>query len=158
MQWIEKDIETRQVSKADVERSKLLEEVKRGSLPTIQKEADAGMRPFETMKFQPVKSPGIYEAEFGVKGKDLIFHFWPHDYHLIDSQSKPTPKFGPDFLAKLTRIMHETFDGRRVDIKDDKDMGALFVRATGWGESQFHRELAIKACEAMHSAMGGLQG
>jgi hypothetical protein len=34
-------------------------------------------------------------------------------------------------------------------------MGSWFVRAKDWGENQFSRELAIKACEKVHKNMGG---
>jgi len=155
MAWLEKDVETNQVSEADAERSRLLNEVKKGSLPTIKREAGEGMKPFEQIAFQPVKSPGIYEAEFGVKGPDLLFHFWPHGYHLADAQGKSTPNFTQDFMPKLKKVMHETFEHNRVELKEDRDMGAIFVRASGWGDKQFHRELAVKACEAVHREMGG---
>jgi hypothetical protein len=158
MDWLEKDQETNRISKADAERSQLLNEVKKGSLPTIQKEADNGAPPFKEMKFQPVKSPGIYEAEFGVKGKDLLFHFWPWGYHAADANGQATPKFSADFLPKLKKIMGETFDAKRIEVKDDADVGALFVKASSWADNEFHRELAVKACEALHKAMGGKPG
>ena len=42
-----------------------------------------------------------------------------------------------------------------VDIEHDPDVGAWFVKAKGWGENQFSRELSIKACEQLHKALGG---
>lgn len=158
MGWLEKNTETNQVSEADASRSKLLSEVKKGSLPTIRKEAGEGYKPFEQVAFQPVKSPGIYEAEFGVKGPDLLFHFWPYGYHLADAQGKAVPRFPKDFLPKLKKVMGETFETSRVEISEDQDVGAIFVKAKGWGEKQFHRELSVRVCEAIHKAMGGVEG
>lgn len=157
MSWLEKNTETNQVSEADAERAQLLNEVKKGTLPTIRKEEKEGFKPFEQLAFQPVKSPGIYEAEFGVKGEDLIFHFWPYGYHVADVQGKSTPRFPKGFLPKLSKVMKDTFM-QRVEISEDLDVGAIFVKANGWGEKQFHRELAIKACEAIHKAMDGAVG
>lgn len=155
MAWLEKDQTTDQIAEADAERAKLLNEVKKGSLPTIRKESELGAPPFKELELQPVKSPGIYEAEFGVKDANVIFHFWPWGYHAADVAGRATPKFSKDFLPKLTRIMGETFDPKRVEIKEDPDVGAIFVKALSWGESQFHRELSVKACEALHKALGG---
>lgn len=159
MQWLEKNQETEEISPADMAREKVLNLEKETSLPAIRKEAEAGTLALpEPIKFQPVKSPGIYEAEFGVKGKDVIFHFWPFGYHIADASGKVPPRFPKDFLPKLTKIMNETFNVARVEIKDDRDMGALFVKALAWADSQFYRELCVKACQALHDAMGGEPG
>lgn len=158
MEWLEKNSETEKITAASEARAKILNEEKKASLPVANREAESGMKPFREIKFQPVKSPGIYEAEFGVKGDDLIFHFWPFGYHIADAQNKATPRFAPGFLDKLTKVMHLTFNAKQVEIQDDKDMGALFVCAHSWGANQFHRELAVKACELLHVSMGGEKG
>jgi hypothetical protein len=158
MSWLEKNVETNAVGKTDAARSKILDEAREENLPTIQKEANAGTKPFIPVQLQPVKSPGIYEAEFGVKGQDVIFHFWPSGYHAAEHRGVAPPRFAAGFEATLKKVMGEVFDEKRVTIENDLDVGALFVRATGWGEAQFHRDLCIKACEKFHAAMGGEPG
>lgn len=158
MSWLEKNNETHSVSQADAARAKVLDETRDENLPIVQKETDAGVKPFEQVQLQPVKSPGIYEAEFGVRKGDVIFHFWPSGYHVAERRGVAAPKFKPMFEAVLTKVMGEVFDSNRVTVENDIDMGALFVRAKGWGEAQFHRDLCIKACEQLHAAMGGEPG
>lgn len=158
MSWLEKNIETNAVSQTDAARTKVLDEARAETLPTVLKEADSGQKPFKPIELQPVKSPGIYDAEFGVKGTDVIFHFWPSGYHAAERRGAASPQFKPGFEATLKKVMGDVFDARRVVIESDPDVGALFVRAHGWGEAQFHRDLCIKACEQLHAAMGGEPG
>jgi len=158
MSWLEKEIETNKVGRTDAARTKVLDEERDAGLPTITKESDSGQKPFAQMQLQPVKSPGIYEAEFGVKNEDVIFHFWPSGYHVADRRGVAAPKFKPGFEAVLTKVMGDVFDPKRVVVENDIDVGALFVRAKGWGEAQFYRDLCIQACEKLHAAMGGEPG
>ena len=158
MSWLEKNYETNEVAQPTAARALVLDEAREQGLPTIKKEADAGVKPFAQVQLQPVKSPGIYEAEFGVKDSDVIFHFWPSGYHVAERRGVAGPKFKPGFENALKKVMGEVFDAKRVTIDNDIDMGALFVRAKGWGEAQFHRDLCIKACEQLHAAMGGEPG
>lgn len=158
MNWLEKEVETNKVAEADAARTKVLDEERGTSLPVIVKEADAGVRPFAQVELQPVKSPGIYEGEFGVKGSDLIFHFWPSGYHAAERRGAATPKFDPHFEAKLKEAFDGIFEGRRMVYDRDLDMGAWFVKAIGWAENQFHRDLCIKACEKLHALLGGQPG
>ena len=155
MNWTEKDVQTDRVEVADTARSKLLDMVRKEALPTIQREASNGAPEFNPLEFQPVRSPGIYDGEFGSKGDDLIFHFWPYGYNQAASAKQRTPNFKPGFQKMLKFVMGETFGDKRVEIQEDKDVGALFVKALNWGQHQFRRELAIKACEALHGRMGG---
>jgi hypothetical protein len=158
MPWIEKNSETNEVASPNDIRSKTLDHAREEGLPVITKEVEAGTKPFDPIQFQPVKSPGIYDAEFGVKGADVIFHFWPSGYHVAQRRGVVTPRFKQGFELALRRTMGDVFDTNRVFIDEDKDMGALFVKASGWGEAQFHRDLCIKACEKLHAAMGGEPG
>lgn len=158
MNWIEKEAETNKITTADAARTKVLEDEKQASLPFIVKESNEGVRPFSQIELQPVKSPGIYEGEFGVKGNDIIFHFWPSGYHAAERRGVASPKFPPEFEAKLKQAMDGEFEARRVVVEQDRDMGSYFVRAVGWAESQFHRDLCIKACEKLHSLLGGQPG
>jgi hypothetical protein len=155
MDWFEMQEGSNNAANADKNRALVLDSVKEQVRGKIKEEKKAGSKQFKQVRFQPVRSPGIYEAEFGAKGKDLIFHFWPHGYHSADAQSLATPRFSKEFLPRLKTIMSETFGHNRVEIKQDPDVGAIFVKANNWGESQFCRELAIKACEAVHQANGG---
>lgn len=158
MSWLEKNTETNEVAAPTAVRAQVLDEAREQGLPTITKEAEAGVKPFAQVEFQPVKSPGIYEAEFGVKGGDVIFHFWPSGYHVAERRGVAGPRFKPNFEAELKKVMGSVFDSNRVLIDHDPDVGAIFVRAKGWGEAQFHRDLCIKACEQLHAAMGGEPG
>lgn len=155
MHWIEKEQDSRHITAADTERSALLDKVKKESLPTVKKEAENGAPQFQPLELQHLRSPGIYEGEFGPKNEDLIFHFFPHGYTQAAHEGKRPPNFKPGFKEKLQVVMGETFGHQRVEIKEDKDVCAFFVKAKNWGQHQFMKELAIKACEALHKAMGG---
>ena len=155
MSWLEKEVETNKVSRTDEARTKVLDAERDAGLPTMLKESDNGVKPLAQVQLQPVKSPGIYEAEFGVKNADVIFHFWPSGYHAAERRGVAAPKFKQGFEAALRKVMGEVFDPARVVVEHDIDVGALFVRAKQWGEAQFHRDLCIKACEKLHAEMGG---
>jgi hypothetical protein len=142
----------------DAQKANEYDQAKAEGLPVVTKEAEGGIKPLDPVKFQPVRSPGIFEAEFGVKGKDLIFHFWPDGYHKADRNSLAPPAFKKDFLQRLTKTMVDTFTKERVLIEEDRDMGAFFVKAHGWGENDSYREISIKVCEIFHKAMGGTEG
>lgn len=157
MSWVAQDSSRMPVA-VDAQKKNEYDKAKAESLPAITKEAEGGVRPVEPVKFQPVRSPGIYEAEFGVKEKDIIFHFWPDGYHNADRDGRAIPAFKKDFLKNLTLSMHEIFHPNRITIEEDKDMGAFFVKAHGWGENDNYREISIKACEAFHHRMGGESG
>jgi hypothetical protein len=129
------------------------------SLPIFQKEADQhAAHALQPVDFQPVRSPGIYEAEFGVKYDDLIFHFWPWHYHQETNAGRTAPRFKKGFEEAVAAVMSKEFGANRFEIKLDEDVGAIFVKCFGFGVTQFHREMAIKACENIHLAMGGVQG
>ena len=107
----------------DAAKEKLFNEVRK-DLPLIQKEASAGVKSFEPLKFQPVVSSGRFEAEFAAKGGDIIFHIWPHGYHEAERQGKYLPKFPKDFSDLLVKTMGSSFDPMRVEIHEDRDIGA----------------------------------
>ena len=152
MTWTEQLSTDSSIATVSLERAKLFDMAKDSSLPVIQREGD---KPFDVIKFQPVRSPGIYEAEFGVRGEDLIFHFWPYGYRLAESSGKAVPHFKKPFTTVLDVEMKKSFGTNRVELVEDKDMGSWFVKAKGWGVNQFYRELAIKVCENIHKNMGG---
>jgi hypothetical protein len=156
MNWV--TAEGGNVGVATSDQVKEYEDEKATSLPVIEKESENGAKPFKPIEFQPVESPGIYEAEFGVKGEDVIFHFWPHGYRKAAALGKTTPHFLKDFRQHVATVMLEDFGNTRVEFQDDKDVGAFFVKANGWGKNEFHRELCIKACEKIHAALGGKPG
>lgn len=153
--WVEMDQATRQVISKDPSRSKEFEGEKANSLPVIEKESGKGAALFDPIKFQPVVGTGIYEAEFGVKNGDVIFHFWPHGYHAADAAGRATPSFKNGFKDALKSVAEKEFGKNRIELKDDRDVGALFLRAIGWAESQFHRQLSVKVCETLYKSLGG---
>src|SRR3954463_8140201 len=109
MGWTQKNQEG-SASVVPPELEKEYDQVKKDSLPKVQKEANDGVRPFKTVDFQPVKSPNIYEAEFGVKEEDVIFHFWPWNYHMLERQGHRTPEFPKGFQIKLLEALEDSFE------------------------------------------------
>lgn len=154
MSWIERDIKTNKDAVANSERAQVLDKERATSLPTIVKEASE-IRPFEPVRPQPVISPGIFEGEFLIKKNDIVFHFWPYGYHEADRKSLAAPKFHKKFPAVLASVMRDTFGESRVSLSEDADVGAWFVRAMGWGDNVFARELCVKACGRLHKDLGG---
>lgn len=153
MPWTEKDPKSSNgVHSPDNERAQLLSKTKEEFLPIAEKEASAGDKGVAPISFQPVKSPGTYEAEFAVKGEDVIFHFWPWGYHEAERRGETLPRFKRGFQNFLIKAMSEAFDPKRLVVEDDKDMGAIFVKATGFGTNQFYRNLCIDACERLHKS------
>lgn len=151
MPWTEKEAQSLNGSQnTSSERTQVLNETREKFLPIAQKEAAAGAKPIQPIDFQPVKSPGNYEAEFAVKGDDVIFHFWPWGYHDAERRGTALPRFQKDFIDKLNMSMAKTFGSHRLQISEDQDMGAFFVKAVGFGTNQFHRKLCIEACENLH--------
>lgn len=153
MPWTEKDPKSSNGTHSPSdERAQLLSKTKEEFLPIAVKEASAGDKGIDQVDFQPVKSPGTYEAEFAVKGDDVIFHFWPWGYHDAERRGETTPRFKRGFQDSLMKAMSQAFDPKRVEISEDKDMGAIFVKASGFGSNQFFRKLSIEACELLHKS------
>lgn len=146
MPWTEKNSDGSSGAKTSAEYDLLKENL----LPVAAKEAsqDKNVKPLE---FQPVKSPGNYEAEFTRKDDDVIFHFWPWGFHEAQDKGTTLPRFRQGFETFLVQSMSEVFNARTIQIEHDLDMGALFLRCRGAGLNQFFRENAIKACESLHA-------
>lgn len=153
MPWTEKDAQSANgVHGAEGDRVNILNQTREEYLPLAEKEAASGAKAVEPIKFQPVMSPGNYEAEFAVKGEDVIFHFWPHGYHDAEKNGTVLPRFKRGFQNFLVSAMAKAFDPRRLQIEEDKDMGAIFVKAIGFAHNEFYRKLAIEACELLHKS------
>jgi hypothetical protein len=156
MSWTEKDMQTQEVSTATVERAKVLQDAVSGKHAQVLKgEVSNGTRPYKPISLQPVRAPGIYEGEFGVKEEDLIFHFWPWNYHQMDSEGRPTPRFHQQFIPTLNKVMGDVFGANRIEVSEDRDLGAVFAKARNWASNQFHRELCVKVCQELYTRMGG---
>lgn len=168
MNWLEKDSSSQAVGAVSASRSKTLDKVRDESLPVVAKQVSRGELPLDPVRLQPVKSPGIYEGEFGQKDfleelgggktqlrKDIVFHFWPYGYGEALRANLAKPKLVDDFPHKLRAIMGREFGEARVEVSYDKDMGSWFVRAIGWGSNQFWFDNSVKACETLHKALGG---
>jgi hypothetical protein len=155
MHWIEHDNTTNKLSAADQERAALLDKVKKEALPTVKREEESGAPEFDPVEFTKIKGPGIFEAEFGRKNNDLIFHFWPAGYEKAVREERARPPFRLKFKETLQQVMEAAFEKRRVVVSEDQDVGAIFVRCSGWGSHQYLRENSIKACEKFFTAMGG---
>ena len=158
MSWMAQDVTTRLPSAVDQAKTDDYEKAKADGLPVIEKEAEGGVKPIEPLRFQPVRSPKIYEAEFAVKGKDLIFHFWPDGYHDAERDGRAKPALKPHFIHNLLETMADVFGSGRIKLEEDRDVGAIFVQVFGWGENDSYRQIAIEACEKFHKAMGGSEG
>lgn len=152
MSWSEQNQETRTVRQ--VER-KEYDEAAREYAPLIEREERQGAKGFGLIHLQPVRSVGLFEGEFASKGPDLIFHFWPYRYAEALRGEKKLPTFPVGFEAALRTAMAQVFGVHRLEVSEDKDMGAWFVRASGFGEHDFARKLAVDACTALHTGLGG---
>jgi hypothetical protein len=155
--WQEQETNSRKPIPVTAEKAADLDKAKEEGLPTVIKQAAKGELPVQPVQLQPVRSPGIYEGEFGVKDDDLIFHFWPYGYHDADRKGLATPRFKKDFESTLKAVAARELRNRAV-VEHDQDVGAYFVRGTGWGTSQFHHDIAVKFCQALHTALGGTEG
>lgn len=160
MAWTEREVATGKEVDVTAAKAQMLDEVKKASMPIVQKESEGGVRPFDTVKFQPVKGVGTFEAEFGIKGDDVIFHIWPYGYHDADrKEGQVLPKFIPAFEATLkTSFTGTVFTPARCDFSFDGDLGAWFVRAKGYSQNQFFRQLSIEALTYLHKNLGGSEG
>lgn len=156
MEWTEQQTKTRESMQVDTDRARLLNEVKKESLPVVQREVQSGERPFETINFQPVTGVGTFEAEFGVKGDDVIYHIWPYHYHASDrTEGRRLPMFKKDFEQVLSKVMADIFGQGRCELSYDEDIGAWFVKANGFASNQFHRDLCLNAARKLHKVLGG---
>lgn len=153
--WVEQELKNRKQMDVSPTRAQTLDEVKKQVHPIIVKEAAQGDKPFDPLRFQPVKSPGLFEAEFAKRGPDLIFHFWPWGLHEADRTGSPRPPFGPKFRNELKNTLEEVFDKRFVHISEDRDMGAMFVKVDTYGAKQFWHDLGVKAVTKLHHRLGG---
>src|SRR5512140_1056144 len=151
MSWIEQEHQSRQRLPVTQARALERDKTKEEELPRIADEAERGMKPVEPIKFQPVHSPGLFEAEFAMRevwseggvGKDVIFHFWPWGLHTADVSGKARPAFKKGFAETLKQVFEKHYVS--VEIRDDRDMGAYFVRLRGVGGQQFWFKLAVNA-------------
>ncbi len=155
MSWTEQETQSREKKSVTAERQQELDQAREQTLPTLKKEAESGAAPFKPLEFQPVRSPGLFEAEFAVKDEDLIFHFWPYGYRMAERSGQALPAFKRGFKDTLAKAMSEVFEEKRLMLSDDRDVGALAVCAQGYGLNQFNRDLSIKVCEKLHSMLGG---
>ena len=155
MTWIEQEPKSRKKIDVTQERAQLLDKVKKEVLPPIAREAEQGDKRVEPLHFQPVKSPGLFEAEFGKVGTDIVFHFWPWGLHEADREGRPRPPFEKRFREELRAALLDTFEAKFVTIGEDRDMGAIFVKARTYGSKQFWFDLGRKAVTLLHGRLGG---
>ena len=155
MAWVEQELKERKKLEVTPAREKLLNEVKRATLPTIVQEAASGDKSFEAINFQPVKSVGRFEAEFAKRDGDIIFHFWPWGLHAADREGTPRPPFTAAFRAALPKALYDEFDVKLVTIIEDRDMGSIYVKAESYGKKQFWFDLARKVVTTLHRHLGG---
>lgn len=154
MNWVEHESKNRKDLKVTSERAALLDKVKAEALPPIRREAANGDKSVQPVRFQPVKSPGIFEAEFGEKDGNVIFHFWPWGFHEAERNGQPRVAFVVGFGNLLKKTMHKHF-GTEIEVIEDRDMGSWFVKIPALGKKQFWFELAVKAATEMHTNLGG---
>lgn len=156
MAWLEKKEDQAQPVRPEAARERELDKTKEESLPVVKRQVSKGELPINPVKLQPVKSPDIYEGEFGIKDGDVIFHFWPYGYHEAERNRLAAPHFKPEFERQLLTVMSAEFGGHRIQVLEDADVGAFCVVAKSWAENQFHYEMSVRACEKLHKALGGV--
>jgi len=157
MSWVEQEQQGRKKLTVTEERAALLDKVKAEALPPIRHEVANGDKPFEPIRFQPVRSPGLFEAEFAKKEDDVIFHFWPWGLHEAERSGKPRPPFSKNFRDVLQKAFKHSF-GADAELSEDRDMGAWFVKVRGLGRKQFWHDLSVKAATLVHTELGGDKG
>jgi hypothetical protein len=153
--WIEQEQRDRKLLTVTPAREQELENTKKEVLPIIAGEAEQGMKPFETIKFQPVKSPGLFEAQFAKKEGAIIFQFWPWGYHAAEREGRPLPPFTKQFREKLQPTLAKTFEDRFLRVEEVRQMGAYYVEAATYGKKMAWFDLARKAVTELHHALGG---
>jgi hypothetical protein len=159
MSWAELDHKTRDSLPMTGEREALLNEVRKEVRPLIVHEVDQGDKGIEPVEFKEVKSPGLFEAQFGKKYNDVVMHFWPWGFHLAEKRGEPRPAFRAGMRAALELAIFDVY-GRSDFVKLsedewDREMGAITVLLLGQGAKQFWYELAVKAMKTLHRALGG---
>jgi hypothetical protein len=155
MAWLEQMKDAPQAVRPPPAREQELEKARDESLPVVNRQVGKGQLPVQPVRLQPVRSPGIYEGEFGVKDGDVLFHFWPYGYHEAERQRLAAPHFPARFEGSLLEVMNQEFGKNRVEILKDDDVGAYCVIARNWASQQMHFELSVRACEKLHKALGG---
>ena len=155
MSWVERQMDTGVATNVAADKAHMLDQAKAEGLPVVEKEAARGQMPIDPVRFTPVKSPGIYEAEFAKRDSDVIFHFWPYGFHQAHREGKRPPGFVRNMLVSSRQVMVEQFGESACEFHSDADMGALSVKVKGLGEKQFFHELSVKALEKLHYALGG---
>lgn len=141
------------MSDASPERARILDMEKESGIPIITKEPSS--RPFDQVRPQPVIGDKTFEGEFFVKGKDVIFHFWPFGYHKADDLNKIPPRFNKKIESVLKSCFEKNIIRYKVEISEDRDMGAWFVKIVNGSENLFYYDNAIAVCESIHEALGG---
>lgn len=157
MSWIEQEHQTKKKLVITDEKQALLDKVKTETLPTIRQEAAKGDKAVTPIRFQEVKSPGLFEAEFGLKDDTLIFHFWPYGLHAAERAGQPRPAFVPGFREQLLAASTTSYNAG-IDFAEDRDMGAFSVRVFGAGKKQFWYDLALRMVKDLHKRLGGTEG
>lgn len=152
--WQERDVESKQDHMVSSAKAAELDSAKAETMPELLKET-SGMRPFEQIKFQPVRAHGLFDAEFAVKGDDIIFHFWPYGFHQAQHSGTREPNFPTGFLEKLKESLKTSFAATRTEVTLDKDMGAYFVKAIGYATAISSFTLATEACKHLYKLLGG---
>lgn len=153
--WHERDQKTGHQGIASEEKARELDAAKKEQLPSLATET-SGVRPFEQIRFQPVHAHGLFDAEFAVKGKDIIFHFWPYEFHKAQKEMwTRDPKFPKQFPDKLKEAMKKSFAPNRTEQTYDEEMSAYFVKAVGYGEAMSPFVLATDVCRELYRLLGG---
>lgn len=154
MAWVEQELKSRKKLDVDEKRAAVLDATKAETLPGLAPEIghNKGIVP---LKFQPVLSPQLFEAEFAVRDSDLVFHLWPWGYRSARRAGEPLPAFVRGFKSELAAAMIDVFGGAAVTVEEVREEGSFFVLVRGAGKNQFFNELAIRALTTLHKDLGG---
>lgn len=159
MSWTELNQATREQLPMTREREVLLNEVKHASRPALVKEVDQGKKEFEPIRFFEVRSP-YFEAEFGQRYNDIVFHFWPHGFKKAEEAGAPRPAFLKGMQNAIRTSLIDTFgDSSLVKVSQDqgdRELGAIYAKVERYGARQFWFELSKKAVTNLHKSLGGV--
>lgn len=152
--WSQVTKDSNKITPADSKLAKEWEIEKQISSGEIQKESE-NSKGFKPIRFQDFRAIGLFEGEFGEKGRDVIFHFWPDKFHENSRTNKSSTPLSKTFLTALDKATTEAIGKGRFEVVEDKDMGAVFMKIHGLKDDIFWKERCVELCKSLYLLLGG---
>jgi hypothetical protein len=101
--------------------------------------------PFGVIEFVRVKKDG-FVAELGKKSNHYIYHFYPSDQYMM----------GTRFEDIMTDVLLELFKREdQIEVDWVPEMKAWAVRISGWTDSIWGDDMAVRAIHRLDEALRG---